>query len=135
MTAKPAILHPAALPVKDRGNGIRTTPLVTAGVGSTQMLNGITTLDPGAAVPLHFHNCEESVLLLTGDAIATIDGIEHRLFAGDTSWIPAGVPHFFRNVSASEPMSIFWTYASIDATRTIVATGVTTRIDEEHGAG
>jgi putative monooxygenase len=30
-------------------------------------------------------------------------------------------------------MRIFWTYASIDATRTIVATGVTTRIDEEHG--
>ena len=40
-------------------------------------------------------------------------------------------------------MDIFWTYASVDATRTIVATGVTTRIrringgtadiDEEHG--
>jgi putative monooxygenase len=32
-----------------------------------------------------------------------------------------------------EGMDIFWTYASVDATRTIVATGVTTRIDEEHG--
>ena len=30
-------------------------------------------------------------------------------------------------------MHIFWTYASIDATRTVLATGVTTRIDEEHG--
>jgi hypothetical protein len=29
-------------------------------------------------------------------------------------------------------MSMFWTYASIDANRTIVATGVTTRIDAEH---
>jgi hypothetical protein len=28
-------------------------------------------------------------------------------------------------------MDIFWVYASIDADRTIVATGVTTRIDEE----
>lgn len=130
--AKPAILHPAARPVKDRGGGIRTVPLVTAAVGSTQMLNGITTLDPGAAVPLHVHNCEESVLVMSGQAIATIDGIEHALTAGDTSWIPAGVPHFFRNVSATEPMAIFWTYASIDATRTIVATGITTRIDEEH---
>lgn len=132
MTAAPAILHPAGLPAKDRGGGIRTTPLVTARVGSTRMLNGITTLDPGAAVPPHFHNCEESVLLLSGDAVATIDGIEHRLSPGDTSWIPAGIPHFFRNASPSEPMSIFWTYASIDATRTIVATGAVTRIDEEH---
>jgi putative monooxygenase len=41
------------------------------------------------------------------------------------------VQHFFRNTSATEPMSIFWTYASIDANRTIVATGVTTRIDQE----
>jgi hypothetical protein len=29
-------------------------------------------------------------------------------------------------------MSMFWTYASINANRTIVATGVTTRIDTEH---
>lgn len=130
--ARPTILRPSQLAVKDRGSGIRTTPLVTARTGSIQMLNGITTLDPGAAVPLHFHNCEESVLVVSGDAIATVDGVEHRLAPGDMSWIPAGVPHFFRNLSDSEPMSIFWTYGSMDATRTMVATGITTRIDEEH---
>jgi putative monooxygenase len=129
---KATILRPSRLPVKDRGGGIRTTPLVTAGVGSREMLNGITTLDPGAAVPLHIHNCEESVLVLSGAARAQIDGVETDLEPGDTSWIPAGVPHFFRNMSATEPISIFWTYASIDATRTIIATGITTRIDEEH---
>jgi putative monooxygenase len=31
-------------------------------------------------------------------------------------------------------MHIFWTYASVDATRTIVATAATTRIDEVHGS-
>ncbi|MFA6116827.1 MAG: cupin domain-containing protein [Sphingomonas sp.] len=129
---KGVILHPADLPVKDRGGGIRTIPLVTYGVGSRSMLNGITTLDPGAAVPLHTHNCEESVVVLSGHARAFIDGVETDLEARDTTWIPAEVPHFFRNISDSEPMSILWTYASIDATRTIVATGVTTRIDEEH---
>ena len=61
-----AILNPDTLPSKDRGGGIRTVPLVTARVGSTSMLNGVTTLEPGAAVPLHFHNCEESVLVLSG---------------------------------------------------------------------
>ena len=129
---KGVILHPADLPVKDRGGGIRTIPLVTYGVGSRSMLNGITTLDPGAAVPLHTHNCEESVIVLSGRARAYIDGVETDLEARDTTWIPAEVPHFFRNISDSEPMSILWTYASIAATRTIVATGVTTRIDEEH---
>jgi hypothetical protein len=29
-------------------------------------------------------------------------------------------------------MRILWIYASVDATRTIVETGVTTRVDAEH---
>ncbi len=131
--SQPALLHPEALPVKDRGGGIRTRPMVTAKVGSRQMLNGVTVIDPGSAVPLHIHNCEESVLVLSGNGRAHIDGEEHDVRARDLTWIPAGVPHFFRNVSERQPLEIFWTYASVDATRTIVATGITTRIDEEHG--
>lgn len=99
------------------------------------MLNGITEIEPGAAIPLHFHNCEESVMVLDGAAIATIGGKEYSLAPNDTSWIPAGVHHFFRNPSTSALLRIFWTYASIDATRTIVTTGETHRIDEEHGLG
>jgi quercetin dioxygenase-like cupin family protein len=98
------------------------------------MLNGITIFDPGAAIGLHFHNCEESVMVLDGDAIAVLDGVEHRLGPGDTTWIRAGVPHFFRNASGSQPMRIFWTYASIEATRTLVATGDTRPVAAEHAA-
>jgi putative monooxygenase len=131
MIKKGAILNPANLPSKNRGGGIRTVPLLTARHGSTSLLTGVTTLDAGAAVPLHFHNCEESVLVLSGRARVHIDGIETDVPPGATTWIPTGVPHFFRNLSVTEPMAIYWTYASLDATRTIVATGVTTRIDEE----
>ncbi len=127
-----AILNPDKLPSKNRGGGIRTIPLVTSRVGSTGLLTGVTILDPGAAVPLHFHNCEESVLVLSGLARVHIDGVETDVPPGTVTWIPTGLPHFFRNLSMTELMSIFWTYASIDANRTIVATGVTTRIDEEH---
>ena len=128
---KAAILDPRVLAAKNRGGGIRTVPLVTSRIGSTSLLNGVTTLDPGAAVPLHIHNCEESVLVMSGRGRVHIDGVETDVEPGVTTWIPTGVQHFFRNTSATEPLSIFWTYASIDANRTIVATGVTTRIDEE----
>jgi putative monooxygenase len=131
--AAPAILRPSTIRPRERAGGVRTIPLVNALIGSRQTLSGITEFDPGAAVPLHIHNCEETVLLLEGDAIAEIDGAEHALAAMDTTWIPAGVRHRFRNVSDSTTMRIYWTYASIDATRTVIATGVTTRIDEEHG--
>jgi mannose-6-phosphate isomerase-like protein (cupin superfamily) len=128
----PLVLHPDELPSKDRGGGISTTPLVTAGRGSRAMLTGLTTIAPGCAVPLHFHNCEECVVVVAGAGFAQIADADYPVALRDTTWIPAGVHHRFRNPSASAPLTIFWTYASIDATRTIVATGITTRIDEEH---
>lgn len=132
MTARPVIFRPALIPIRERGGGARTIPLVNAHCGALRTLSGITEFDPGAAIPLHFHNCEETVLVLGGHAIAEVDGEIHELGPRDTSWIPAGTHHRFRNASGAK-MSIFWTYASIDATRTIVSTGATTRIDEELG--
>lgn len=129
---EPAILRPHGLKTNDRGGGARTTPLVTRRCGSTSMINGITAFDPGAAIGLHMHNCEESVMVIEGEAIAEIDGAQHRLATNDTTWIPANVPHRFINAS-DKPMRIFWTYATVDATRTMIATGETRSIDAEHG--
>jgi putative monooxygenase len=129
---EPAILRPSERPTHDRGGGARTTPLVTRTCGSTSLINGITAFDPGAAIALHLHNCEESVMVLEGRAVAEIGGVRHALDAGDTTWIPANVPHRFVNESDA-PMRIFWTYASVDATRTLLATGETRSIDAEQG--
>jgi quercetin dioxygenase-like cupin family protein len=127
----PILLRPDDLPVKHRGGGIVTTPLVTSGRGARSMLTGLTRIGPGGAVPLHFHNCEECVLVISGSGFAHIAGEDQPVGPRDTTWIPAGVHHCFINGSDSEAMEIFWSYASIDADRTIVATGITTRIDEE----
>ena len=132
--ATSAVLRPTERQMADRGGGARTIPLVTLSSGARQILNGITEFDPSAAIGLHFHNCEESVLVLEGEAVAVLDGAEHRLGAGDTTWIAAGVPHFFRNASSDRKMRIFWTYASIEATRTLVATGETRPVAAEHAA-
>lgn len=126
-----AILRPAELLANDRGNGARTIPLVTRKCGSTSLINGITAFEPGARIGLHYHNCEESVMILEGEAVAEIDGVRHALKAGDTTWIPSNVPHRFLNES-QHLMRIFWTYATIDATRTMVETGIEQSIDDEH---
>lgn len=96
------------------------------------MINGITAFDPGAAIGLHKHNCEESVMILDGQAIAEIDGVQYHLGPNDTTWIPANIPHRFINASKTEPVRIFWIYASIDATRTMIATSEERSIDAEH---
>lgn len=131
--SKAAILRPAQLRSNDRGGGASTIPLVTRHCGSTSLINGITSFAPGAAIGLHLHNCEESVMVIEGEAIAEIDGVRHHLATHDTTWIPANVPHRFLNAS-DRPMRIFWTYATIDATRTMLATGMTHAIDSEHNA-
>ena len=127
-----AILRPDQLKSHDRGNGARTTPLVTTALGARSFINGITEFGGGVAIPFHSHNCEESVMLLEGDAYLDIDGEEHVLKAFDTTWIPPNVPHRFRNISATQPMKILWIYASVDATRTLMESGETHRVSAEH---
>ena len=127
-----AVLRPSDIKSHDRGGGARTTPLVTPAIGSTSFINGITSFDAGVAIPFHSHNCEESVMLLEGDAMLDIEGREIPLKPQDTTWIPPNVPHRFRNMSATQPMKIFWTYARADATRTLMETGVTNRVSAEH---
>ncbi|TCT04580.1 cupin domain-containing protein [Aquabacter spiritensis] len=131
---KAAILRPSEIPARERGGGAKTIPLVTRRTGATSFINGITIFAPKAAIPLHSHNCDESVMLLEGRAIAEIDGVAHEVEAGDTTFIPANIPHRFINRSDSEGMKILWIYASVDATRTLIETGDTRTIDDEHKA-
>ncbi len=125
--AEPAILHPQQIPVVDRGGGARTIPLVCCEIGAQGFLNGITEFDPGAGIPLHYHNCEETVLIIEGQATFEVDGRAYELHELDTTWVPAGMPHRFLNRSTAR-MRIFWTYSSVEATRTVMATGETFKI-------
>ncbi|MDR6868791.1 quercetin dioxygenase-like cupin family protein/quinol monooxygenase YgiN [Microbacterium resistens] len=131
-SAQPAlVLRPDELPTKNRGGGARTVPLVTYGRGATTYLNGMTVFDPGAQIGHHVHNVAESVMVIDGEAIVDIDGHRIRLNTYDTTFVPANVPHHFENASTRNPMRIFWTYGSIDSTRTLLASGEHGRIDDE----
>src|SRR5690606_23879625 len=76
-----------------------------------------------------------SVMVIEGSAIVDIDGERITLRTFDTTIVPANIPHHFENASAEKPMRIFWTYASTDATRTIIASGEHSRIDTEDAEG
>jgi quercetin dioxygenase-like cupin family protein len=129
--SKGVILHSNDLPAYERGNGNRTIPLAGPRIGAG-FLNGITVIAPGSAIALHTHNCEESVVVLEGNAVAEIDGERHELSARDASWIPADLQHRFINASQTATLTILWTYARTDATRTLVETGDTRPVSAEH---
>lgn len=115
-----------------RPGGASTVQMITPDTGARDILNGFTDIPPGSGIPLHFHNCEESVLVLAGEALVEIDGETRPAKATDVVWVPAGVPHRFSNPSADTPLRIFWTYASAEATRTLVETGEERRVAVEH---
>ncbi len=129
---KATMLRASDLPSVARVGGASTTRLVSRACGAQAILNGFTSIPPGVTIPVHYHNCEESVLVIEGEAVAEIDGEATQLQAGDVTWIPAELPHRFRNPSPDTTLRIFWTYATADATRTLVESGETHTIDAEH---
>ena len=135
MTQQQAVLlRDADLPRADRGNVTSITRLVNRSCCSQSMTNGITTIPPKGAIPLHYHNCEESVLVLSGTGIVVSGETELAVETSDVTGIPTNLPHQFCNGLDSDNMRIFWTYASAGATRTMVETGETQLIDAEHKA-
>jgi quercetin dioxygenase-like cupin family protein len=121
----PMVLHPDAIEPFDRGNGVRTIPLVGKwNAEGNRVTTGMTMFAPGTSIPLHTHNVEETVLVLEGEATAVVGDQEYQLVADDATWVPAGVPHGFAN-RGQGPMRIYWVYGGRDVTRTICATGET----------
>jgi quercetin dioxygenase-like cupin family protein len=119
------VLKTRNIPVLDRGSGILTTPLVTsASVDGAHIVTGISSYPRGEGAPLHAHNCDEQVTLLSGQGEVEIDGVVTPLEPYDSTYIVADVEHAFRN-TGDEPMTILWIYTATRVTRTFADTGET----------
>ena len=125
MTSPAMVLQAGGIERFDRGAGVVTLPYVGKWNADANLVTtGITVFQPGTAIPLHFHNVEENVLVLEGEATAVVGEDRFDLEVGDATWVPAGVPHRFAN-RGQGPMRIYWVYGGREVTRTLVATGET----------
>jgi quercetin dioxygenase-like cupin family protein len=68
--------------------GVRMSPLF----GEGAMLN-LIDFEPGARVPEHDHPHEQLGLVVEGEMVLAIAGVEHRLRAGHAFQISGGVRH------------------------------------------
>ncbi len=119
------ILRHAEIEPFARGDGVETRLMVGKATDPTAPFTSGTTVFPaGCAAPLHSHNCAEQVTILEGEAEAMVGGEIVQLGPMDSSFVPANIPHYFRNIGAG-PLKILWIYGARDVTRTFVETGET----------
>ena len=112
------ILPLASIKRIPRGSGIETTPLVTHhSAPNAKFTTGMSVYPKGQGAPLHHHNCDEQVTLLEGVGEVEVDGKITPLVKYDSTYIPAGKVHAFRN-TGDEPMRILWIDSSSKVTRT-----------------
>lgn len=65
----------------------------------------LQTLAPGAASPVHRHDCDEVILILSGSGICDVAGEEMAFGPNSTLVIEPDVVHQIRNTS-DEPMAL-----------------------------
>jgi succinate-semialdehyde dehydrogenase/glutarate-semialdehyde dehydrogenase len=120
------VIRESETEIFDRGAGVRSIPLMNAARGSKGVSTGMTIMEPGAGLPLHFHDTEECITCVEGIASCEIDGEQLVLQPFDHVWISEGAHHRFWNEGAS-PMRISWTYGKAEVSRTFVDSGQTVR--------
>lgn len=90
--------------------------------GSVGICGGHGSFLPGASLPCHIHDFDESITIVGGRAVCLVEGKRYELSDCDTAFIPKGIPHRFLNQSDGE-MAMIWVYAGSEPDRRMVASG------------
>ena len=115
----PRVIRQEKVQPIQRAPGVAVCQIVTKDTGATQISSGVTTFDPGCSNATHFHNAEESVIVVEGEGIIVINGEEHQLKLYDGALITPGTHHRLIN-TGDRPFRIAWSYVTVDVTRTMV---------------
>lgn len=89
--------------------------------GASAICGGYGEFGPGSSLPCHIHEFDESITIVTGEAICEVMGRRYRLSDCDTAFVPRRRPHRFLNESP-EPMAMIWVYAASEPERVVVET-------------
>lgn len=109
-------------PIYELSPGAFFRDLFARRLGSVGICGGYGLFNPGASLPCHTHNYDESITIVSGEASCLVQGRQYRLSGYDTAFIPKGLPHRFINQS-SAPMAMIWVYAGDEPDRLVVDDG------------
>ena len=84
--------------------------LFSAELGSQGICGGYGVFEPGARLPCHRHEFDESITIVQGTATCVVEGRRHELSGNATALVPQGLCHYFINLTLA-PMAMVWVYA------------------------
>ncbi len=117
--ASPKLIRQDSVKLLERAPGVTVSSMVGEESGATQISSGITTFAPGSSNTTHYHNAEESVIVIEGEGVMVIGGEEHHVKPNDAAFITPGTHHRIMN-TGDGPFRIAWSYATIHVSRTLV---------------
>ena len=84
--------------------------LFSAELGAQGICGGYGVFEPGARLPCHRHEFDESITIVQGTATCIVEGRRYELSGNATALVPQGRCHYFINLTL-EPMAMIWVYA------------------------
>jgi quercetin dioxygenase-like cupin family protein len=78
--------------------------------GAEGICGGYGAFEPGARLPCHRHEFDESITIVQGAATCVVEGRRHELSSNATALVPQGLCHYFINLTL-DPMAMIWVYA------------------------
>jgi quercetin dioxygenase-like cupin family protein len=116
------VLRSNEYPIYELSEGAFFSDLFARRFGAVGICGGYGRFLPGASLPCHTHDYDESITIVAGTAVSLVQGRRYQLSGYETAFIPRGTPHRFINHSQEE-MAMIWVYAGDEPDRTIVDAG------------
>jgi quercetin dioxygenase-like cupin family protein len=117
-----SIVRFAQVEVYQLSPGAEFRDLFAGRLGAVGICGGYARFQPGASLPCHVHQFDESITIVEGNALCLVQGNRYTVSGYDTAFVPEGRPHRFLNQS-NAPMAMIWVYAGSEPERTLVEAG------------
>jgi mannose-6-phosphate isomerase-like protein (cupin superfamily) len=100
--------------------GVLLRELASEACGVQGMCTGLAVFSPASSLPYHRHDVSEAFTVLSGDALAMVEGRTYRMGPHDCLHVPAGVAHSVINPSAKKKLMIHAAFGAVHPRRDFV---------------
>jgi quercetin dioxygenase-like cupin family protein len=112
--------------------GVLLRELASQASGVQGMSTGLAIFSAASSLPYHRHDVSEAFTVLSGDALAMVEGRTYRMGPLDCLHVPAGVAHSVINASTKKKLTIHAAFGAVQPRRDFVKDSFVS-VDRDNG--